>query len=219
MDAWLLALAASPLVYVGMFAFAFIDGFFPPIPSEAALVGLAALSVSGEQANLPALLAVAALGAFFGDLVAYAIGTRIDVARIPILRRGRGRRSVLWAERALAHRGPSFILAARFIPIARVAVNVSAGALGYPRVRFVALAAAGSVMWSIYSAALGIGAGSWLTGSPMLAVVVGVAGGIVIGVAVDRLLSLIAPDAATVALEGASTTSLEEEPCRSSMSR
>lgn len=219
MDAWLLALAASPLVYLGMFAFAFIDGFFPPIPSEAALVGLAALSVSGEQTNLPVLLLVAALGAFGGDLVAYAIGTRIDVSRIPVLRRGRGRRSVLWAENALAHRGPSFILAARFIPIARVAVNVSAGALGYPRARFVALAAAGSVMWSLYSAALGIGAGSWLTGRPMLAVVVGVAGGIVIGVGVDRLLKLIAPDSAVVALEGGVDESPEEEPCGSSMSR
>jgi len=141
------------------------------------------------------------------------------VSRIPILRSGRGRRSVLWAENALAHRGPSFILAARFIPIARVAVNVSAGALGYPRARFVTLAAAGSVMWSLYSAALGIGAGSWLAGRPMLAVVVGVAGGIVIGVGVDRLLKLIAPDSAVVALEGGVDESPEEEPCGSSMSR
>lgn len=30
MDAWLLSLAASPLVYPGMFLFAVMDGFFPP---------------------------------------------------------------------------------------------------------------------------------------------------------------------------------------------
>jgi membrane-associated protein len=38
---WILALAASPLVYVGMYLFAAIDGFFPPIPSESLAIALA----------------------------------------------------------------------------------------------------------------------------------------------------------------------------------
>lgn len=189
MDAWLLALAASPLVYLGMFLFAVVDGFFPPIPSEAAVVGLAALSVASGKPNLALILLVAAAGAFTGDQIAYAIGQRLDVRRFPILRTGRGRKSLVWAERALAHRGPTFILAARFLPVARVAVNMTAGAVGYPRRRFVALAVTGSVLWAVYSAMIGIGAGAWLEGYPMGAVVVGILGGLLIGVALDWALS------------------------------
>ena len=57
---------------------------------------------------------------------------------------------------ALDRRGASFIIAARYIPIGRVAVNMSAGALGYPRRRFVGLTAVAAVMWASYSAVIGI---------------------------------------------------------------
>lgn len=189
MDWWLLSLAASPLVYLGMFLFAVIDGFFPPSPSEAAAVGLAALSVASGEPNLALILLVAAAGAFTGDQVAYAIGQRLDVHRFPLLRSGRGRKTLNRAEQALTHRGPSFILAARFIPVARVAVNMTAGAVGYPRRRFGWLAAIGSVTWAVYSAVIGIGAGAWFQGHPLGAVTVGVVGGLLIGVVLDWALS------------------------------
>ncbi len=189
MDAWLLSIAASPWVYLGMAVFAVIDGFFPPMPSEAAAVGLSALAAATGRPDLALTIVAAASGAFVGDQVAFAIGRRIDVHRLPLLRKGRGRRTLSRAEDALTHRGTSFILAARFIPVARVAVNMSAGALGYPRRRFVALAAIGSVTWALYSAAIGIGAGAWFKGHPWGAVVVGVVGGTVIGVTLDWVLT------------------------------
>ncbi|WP_372595663.1 DedA family protein [Actinotalea sp.] len=189
MDAWLLSFAASPLVYFGMFVFAVIDGFFPPMPSEAAIVGLAALTVAGDSPDLTLLLISAVAGVFVGDLVAYEFGRRIDVHRLPMLRTGRGARTVRWAEDALENRGTSFILAARFIPVARVAVNVSAGALGYPRRRYLVLAAIGSVIWAAYSAAIGIGAGAWFEGHPVAAVLAAVVGGLAVGVGLDQLMS------------------------------
>ena len=189
MDAWLLTVAASPLVYAGMFVFAVVDGFFPPMPSEAAAVGLAALAASAGTPNLALVLLAAAGGAFVGDLLAYTIGGRIDVHHLPLLRRGRGLRTLRWAEHALTHRGTSFILAARFIPVARVAVNMSAGALGYPSRRFMGLAAIGSVSWAAYSVAIGIGAGAWFEGHPVGAVVVGIVGGLIIGIVLDAVLT------------------------------
>lgn len=189
MEQWLLALAESPLAYPGMFVFALIDGFFPPMPSEVAAVGLAALAASTGTPSLALLLLVAAAGAFAGDMVAYSIGQRIDVHRLPLLRRGRGRRMLEWAERSLRHRGRSFVLAGRFVPVARVAVNMAAGALGYPRRSYAGLAAIGSTVWALYSAAIGVGAGAWLTGHPVGAVVVGVVAGLVIGVVLDVVLT------------------------------
>ena len=42
MESWILALSASTWVYPALTGFAIIDGFFPPIPSESALIALAA---------------------------------------------------------------------------------------------------------------------------------------------------------------------------------
>jgi len=184
----ILALAASPFVYLALYLFATIDGFFPPIPSESVVIALAALAMSSGQPNIALILVVAAAGAFTGDQIAYVIGRRLEVRRLRILRGPRGQRTLDWAERALARRGPSFILAARYIPVGRVAVNMTAGAVGYSRRRFVGLTAIAAVSWSIYSAAIGIGAGAWLKGHPLIAIAVGVAGGILVGLVVDWAL-------------------------------
>lgn len=186
---WLAALAAAPWVYLGLFALATIDGFFPPVPSESVAIALAALSVSTGTPNLALILLAATAGAFTGDQIAYAVGSRIDIRRLRILRNPRGQRTVDRAERALAQRGPSFILAARFVPIGRVAVNLAAGAVRYPRRRFVGLAALAAVMWSLYSVAIGLLAGAWIQDRPVVAVAVGVVGGVLSGFLLDWGLS------------------------------
>ncbi len=136
MEALLLTLAASPWVYPALWLFATIDGFFPPIPSETAVIALAALGGASGAPSVPLVILAAALGAFTGDQVAYTIGALVDVRRLPYLHRPRPQAMLGWAERALSERGASFILAARYIPVGRVAVNMTAGALRFPRRRF-----------------------------------------------------------------------------------
>ncbi|RHA44132.1 DedA family protein [Cellulomonas rhizosphaerae] len=188
LEDWALALAGSPWVFVVMYTFATIDGFFPPLPSESLVIALAAMSASSGEPNLAILLVVAALGAFTGDQIAYQIGTRVHVRNLRLLRSKRGQASLDWAEHALDRRGASFIIAARYIPVGRVAVNMSAGALGYPRRRFVVLTAVAAVMWAAYSAAIGIASGAFLQGHPVIAVGVGVVGGVILGFLVDWVL-------------------------------
>ncbi|MGV8965682.1 MAG: DedA family protein [Cellulomonas sp.] len=214
MQDWIIALAASPLVYLGLYVFAAIDGIFPPIPSESVVIALAALAVSTGQPNLTLVVLVAAVGAFTGDQIAYAIGTRINVRRAKLLRGPRGQKTLDWAEQALARRGPSFILAARYIPVGRVAVNMTAGAVGYPHRRFVGLTALAAVTWAIYSAAIGLGAGAWFKGHPLIAIGVGVVSGLIIGLALDSVLGYLrrrknrrrpATDQPTVAVDAPDT--------------
>jgi membrane-associated protein len=95
---------------------------------------------------------------------------------------------VAWAERALARRGASFILAARYIPIGRVAVNMTAGAVGYPRRRFMFIAAIAAVMWALYSAGIGLVAAQWLGHKPLLAIAIGVVLGVAMGFIVDKVV-------------------------------
>lgn len=185
---WMVALAASPWVFPALYAFATIDGFFPPIPSESVVIALAALSVSTGSPSFWWLGAVAAAGAFTGDLVAYHIGRRIPVHELRIFRTRRGKEALDWAERALANRGAAFIIAARYVPVGRVAVNMTAGAVGFSRPRFVLLAGIAAVTWSVYSVLLGIGAGVWFKEHPAIAVVVGVVAGVAIGLVIDPIV-------------------------------
>ncbi len=185
---WVLALAGSPWVYVVLFAFVMIDGFFPPVPSESVVIALATLAVTSGKPVLLYVALAAAAGAFAGDQIAYTIGSRVDVRRLRLFRSGRGKVTLDWAEHALMHRGSSFILAARYIPIGRVAVNLTAGALGYPRRRFVGITGLAAVTWAAYSVGVGVGAGAWLEDHPIVAVVVGVAFGTVVGLAIDWAL-------------------------------
>jgi membrane-associated protein len=187
-ESWILALAASPLVYLGMYLFAMIDGFFPPIPSESLAIALSALSASSGQPNLALIILFAATGAFTGDQIAYTIGKRLNTRRLPFLAGPRAQKTLDWAKLALARRGASVILAARYIPVGRVAVNMTAGAVGYPRGQFVGFDAIASLTWALYSAAIGVGAGEWFKGHPLSATAVGLVGGLLIGLALEWTL-------------------------------
>jgi len=187
---WAVALAGTPWVFLALYVFATIDGFFPPIPSESVIIALAALFMASGSADFWILGAVAAAGAFTGDQIAYSIGRHIPLGRLRFMQGPRAKRSLAWAERALAERGSSFIISARYVPIGRVAVNMTAGATGFPRHRFTGLAVVAAISWSIYSVLLGIGAGR-LFGKqhPLLAMAAGVAAGLLLGLLVDWLIS------------------------------
>lgn len=145
-------------------AAATIDGFFPPLPSESVVIALAALSAAGGEPDVRLLGAVAAAGAFTGDQVAYAIGRHVPVHRVPVVRTERGRRAVAWAGNALASRGAAFIIGARFVPVGRVAVTMTAGSVGFSRRRFGLFVGLAALAWSAWSIVLGVGAGHLLAG-------------------------------------------------------
>ncbi|WP_231916029.1 DedA family protein [Microbacterium karelineae] len=185
----LLALAASPWIYLIVFALAVLDGLLPPVPSETVIVGAAALSASTGRPDWALIAIAAAAGAFTGDNLVYAIGRAVGTTRFRWMRTGRARRAIDMAERGLASGGASAIFVARYIPVGRVAVNLTAGAVRYPRQRFVLLALGAAATWAAYSVAIGTVAGRLVEDQPLLGVAVGVGLAIVVGVVVDRLLA------------------------------
>lgn len=189
-ESWLLALVDSAWALPVLFATTAGDGFFPPVPGETVIVMLAVAAQSGGGVAWGIVLAVAALGAWCGDQLAYALGRALGTRALPALRGARGRRAVEWATRSLDRRGASVVLGARFVPVGRTAVNVTAGAVGFSRRRFMALSAVASVTWATYSVVIGTLAAAWVGDSPLLAVVVGVVGGILLGVLVDTVVRL-----------------------------
>lgn len=179
---------ASPWLYLVLFAVTIIDGFFPPVPSETVLVAAAAVAVSsGDLWMLVPLGLIAAVGATIGDNIAFLLGSRVGTTRFTWMRRPRVRAAFAHAERALDQRSAALILGARYIPVGRVAVNMSAGALGFRWRRFLPLSVLAGLSWSALSLAIGLLAGSWIADQPLLSAGLGVAVALVIGLAIDRV--------------------------------
>ena len=180
--------ASSYWVLLIIFACAFIDGFFPPIPAESLLITLGSLAATTGQVHIVAVCIVGAVAAWLGDIVAYHIGRHIPLYRIPFLNKGAGKKALETAQRSIQSRGSFYILVARFVPVGRIAVNMTAGAMGFPRSRFIPTAGFAGVVWSVYAVVLGFGAGSVLRNNHFLAVVFGIGLGVVSGFLLDRLI-------------------------------
>jgi membrane protein DedA with SNARE-associated domain len=181
----------SPWLYPIMAAVALIDAVFPPIPSESVLVAAASAAVAGGSTNFWVLCIAAALGAIIGDNLAYVIGRWVGTERFRWMRHPRVASFLNNARGRLQRHGAPLILAARYIPGGRVAVNMGAGALGYHRRRFLVLTIVAGVTWAAYGAGIGTVAGHWFEGHPMVGALVGIGLAIVVGLLIDRIATMI----------------------------
>lgn len=185
-------LASSWWVYPVLFALAFADAFIVIIPSEVALASLASLAATTGQPPLWAIIAVAAVGAFAGDIACYSIARTVGLERWRWQREGR-LAAVVAKVRDLAQRRPAMlIITARYIPFARIAVNLTVGAVRLPLRRFIPLTAIASLTWAGYHTTLGTILRSVLRGQPLLAFVVTIVAALLLGIVVDRLAVWIA---------------------------
>lgn len=186
---FILAAAGQPWVLGLVLACCVIDGFFPPVPSESVVVGLAAVAATADVPNPWLLMMVAALGAFTGDNIAYLLGRKAGTGRWRWMRGPRMQRAFRWAGRELRKRPASLVLVARFVPIGRVAVNLTAGATHFSRPRFVGLTVLSAALWSAYSVAIGLFFGQWFEDNHLLGATIAIVCAIVLGIAVDILIS------------------------------
>ncbi|HET8880045.1 MAG TPA: DedA family protein [Arthrobacter sp.] len=186
---FILAAAGQPWVLLLVFACCLIDGFFPPVPSESVVVGLAAVTASAGVPDPVLLLVAAAAGAFCGDNIAYTIGRSAGTERWAWMRGYRTQRALAWAGRELRKRPASLIMVARFVPIGRVAVNLTAGATGYTRSHFIGLTALSAVLWSAYSVGIGMFFGQWFDRNHLLAATIAIICAVLLGIAVDVTLN------------------------------
>jgi membrane protein DedA with SNARE-associated domain len=94
--------------------------------------------------SLPVAIAAATAGNLAGSSIAYWLGRRGLLARLPSGSAG----AVARCERVFARRGDSTVFIARLLPLARTFVSLPAGHVGVPFWRFVLLTIAGCALWS-----------------------------------------------------------------------
>ena len=189
---WLLGIAGSPWVYVALFLLVVADAFLIVLPSETLVVALGALAAADGGPSVFVVVPVAAVGALIGDTLCYLIGRRIGIDRWGWQRRGRIAAALTRARSTVLTRPAVLIFTARYIPYARIAVNLSAGAAGLAPRRFLPLAAAAGTTWAIYNVVVGAAFGSALPGSPVLAILLSVAVAVVLGIIVDLVIQRLA---------------------------
>ena len=187
-----LEIAASPWIYPALFLLVVADAFLVILPSETVVVALGALAASSGEPAVALLVPVAAVGALVGDTLCYLIGRRIGIDRWGWMRRGRIAAALARARRTVLTRPAVLIFTARYIPYARIAVNLSAGAAGLPPRRFLPLAAVAGLAWAIYNLTVGAVFGTALPDSPLLAIAISVVVAIVLGVVVDLVVQRVA---------------------------
>jgi membrane protein DedA with SNARE-associated domain len=160
-------LMGSPWVYAALLAFAALDGFFPVVPSESLVITAGVFAAAGEPV-LPLVVLVAAAGAFAGDHVAYLIGRGAGDRLTQRARPGsRQQRALGWASGILGSRGGLIIVVCRYIPGARTAITMTAGAVRYPLRRFSFFDGIAALSWGTYSALVGYIGGAAFEDDPI----------------------------------------------------
>ena len=176
---------ALPLLFVLVLG----DAFLVVIPGEAAVTALGALAVSQGEPMLAAIVLVAAAAALAGDGVCYLVGRTIGLERWRWMRAPRAQAAFAWARVRLERRAALVLFTARFIPFARLAVNLTAGATRLPAPRYLAVAGLAALAWALYQALVGAAVAALVPGGPVVAVVVSVVFAVGLGLAIDAVLA------------------------------
>ena len=102
----------SPVSYVAAVLLPALDVLLPWLPSETVVIALGAVTAGSVDPRIGLLVALAALGAFLGDNVAYLVGSRFGPAVSRRLFAGeKGARRLAWAQRSLDRFGARVIVA------------------------------------------------------------------------------------------------------------
>ncbi|MCD1572057.1 DedA family protein [Agromyces mediolanus] len=186
-------LAASPWLLPALFALVVGDAFLVVLPSETLVVALGALAATTGHPNPLLVIPVAALGAVVGDLACYGIGRAGGLERWAWQRKPRVAAAIERVRRTVGRRTAVLVFTARYVPFARIAVNLAAGAVRIPLGRYLPLSAAAGLAWAVFNTAMGAVVGAAFADQPLLALAISVPVAILAGLAVDALVRRFAP--------------------------
>lgn len=181
-------LPTGPWALAAMTAFVLADAFLVVVPGEIAVTAVGAVATATGSPQLWAVIACAALAAAGGDLACYGIGRTVGLTRWRWMRGRRVAAAVAWASARLDRNLATTLFTARFIPFARLAVNLSAGASRVPAPRFIALIAIAATGWAGYQALIGAAVVRLFPDDLPIAVLISVLAALALGLAVDAVV-------------------------------
>jgi membrane protein DedA with SNARE-associated domain len=154
--------------YPAVFAAAFLEVIFPPIPSEVIfpLVGFTAFKENLGIENALGMAATGAVGSTAGAIMIYFISMK--AGRAAIIRFGRhvriGEAEIARAEKWFDKYGSVAVFTGRMVPGIRELISIPAGIGKMSLAKFVAFTFFGSLVWSVALTMVGYYLGeAWIT--------------------------------------------------------
>jgi membrane-associated protein len=163
--------AAGNWAYLAVFLSVFFDAIIPIFPSETALSTASALAADGTL-RLGYVIAAGSLGAVIGDSSLYWIA-RLSGRRLqPQIDKAKKHEKVAAALDFIGSSAPLLIVAGRYVPGLRFAVNATMGIAEYPYRRFLLWSTIGGVLWAAYTCCLAYVVSTTLEGFPLASVII-----------------------------------------------
>lgn len=187
--------AQSPWALVVLAALLIIDGVFPLVPGETSVVALATLGATGHGPAPWAVLVVAVVATMVGDAGAFfigrKIGTRIGRSRLRFLHRPHVMAVTSWAAGLIERRPAVVLVAAKFIPLARVAITIAAGASPLKLGRYLAISFVAATVYTGYHVVVAMTAGALFAQYPLLALASSLGFGVAVALIVAAVRKIV----------------------------
>lgn len=149
-----IAMASHWLLLI-LFVTMMVHAVFPVVPSSGMVVTASMAAAAGRQ-NLLVVIAVALCGSLIGESVCYLIGRGSGPAVDRWMARQERRKRIYERVSGTLHRrGGLILLTVRYLPGARMAATLTAGATGYSYKKFIAYTALGVTIACTYVSLVG----------------------------------------------------------------
>jgi membrane protein DedA with SNARE-associated domain len=157
--------------YVVCFLFIWFDAVIPIFPGETTLSAASTIASAGGL-QLGLVMLAGALGAIVGDSSLFWIARMSATKMRPKLDKALENPKVKVAWDGLNRSPGLLIVAGRYVPGMRFAVNVSMGLSDMPYRRFLGWSALSGVLWSVYTCALAYWVSTTLAGFPLASLII-----------------------------------------------
>ena len=157
--------------YVLCLLFVWFDAVIPIFPGETTLSAASTLAAGGSL-NLWVIMLAGGLGAIFGDTSLFWIARKGSAKMQPHLDKALENPKVRAAWESLDRSPGLLIVAGRYVPGMRFAVNASMGLSHMPYRRFLPWSILGAVLWSVYTCGLAYLVSTTLSGFPLASLII-----------------------------------------------
>ncbi|HKE50638.1 MAG TPA: DedA family protein [Actinomycetes bacterium] len=157
--------------YLTVFLLVFADAICPILPGETTLNAASTLAAQGVLELGPIMFAGAA-GAVIGDSALYWIARLFGNRFQDRLNAATENPKVYATVQFLGSRAPLLLIAGRYVPGVRFAVNATFGLSAYRYPSFLLWSAIGGTVWSIYTCGLAYLVGTALADFPLASVII-----------------------------------------------
>ena len=163
--------ASGDWAYLAVFLLVFADAICPVFPGETTLNAASTLAAQGVL-DLGVVMLMGTLGAIVGDSALYWIARLCGARFQGRLNAATENPKVSAALQFLGARASVLLVAGRFVPGVRFAVNATLGLSGYPYPSFLLWSAIGGAVWAVYTCGLAYLVGTSLAGFPLASVII-----------------------------------------------